>query len=332
MSRIPIPENIKRELRQEVNFGCAICGNPLFEYHHIIPIEEKQHNDPNHMIVLCANHHRLADNGTIKRNILYEIKKKPFNSDKTTDKFIFQSRFPGIVLGTVAVLFLKNIINFDGKVVLAMDIRYSGFLQLDAEIFDIDGNVIASIKNNEWIVYTTDIWDMKYHGKHLKIWNEQKKVGFEIEYSPANDLVFINGRFCYNSRSIQVSKGYGIIYDQANSRLDNFVVVGPGQKFTLKGATIFNIDFLVDTLLYVPIEKKTSTAKPVFSFDLTHYVCVVDNKTRKIHLPSCKQVTSQVFPDGIGAITNKPRPSNIIDYDSISKAEKAGFIRCKICM
>ena len=73
MGRIP-PADVKRELRQEVNFGCAICGAPLLEYHHIIPYSEAEHHDPDHMVAVCPNHHRLSDDGAISRSELYTAK------------------------------------------------------------------------------------------------------------------------------------------------------------------------------------------------------------------------------------------------------------------
>ena len=35
-NRSAIPEIVKRQVRQEAGFGCCKCGNPIFEYHHII--------------------------------------------------------------------------------------------------------------------------------------------------------------------------------------------------------------------------------------------------------------------------------------------------------
>ena len=339
-NRPSIPEHVKRKLRKEVGFGCAICGNPLITYHHIIPLEEKIHNNPRDMVVLCENHHRLADNGTVKRSKLYVHKKNPFNKDNTKDRFIFESKIPGVVFGSVMIFFIRNLINFDGKVVLSMNIRPTGFLQLDADIYDIDGKHIASIKNNEWIAYIEDIWDISYRGKMLKIWNRKRKVGFQIIYDPEKDLVHITGRFCYNNRSVRISKENGVVLEQTNTRFHELAVVGPGKGLKVMGGTIFKITFPAKNLMYVPIKNKVSPKNTVFSYKPTKKVCVVDKRTGKIHLASCRYVTSQikldyakkkVYPNGMIVIPNKPRPSTLIDYDSITKAEKDSYIKCKIC-
>jgi len=336
-----IPEKIKRQLRKESSFGCAICGNPLIVYHHIIPLKEQIHNNPKHMITLCRNCHELADNETIKRNRLYKLKKTPYNKDKTKDRFIFESKIPGLLLGSVLILLIKNLINFDGKTVLSMNVLPSGFLQLNAKIYDINGKFIASIDKNEWVVYTSDVWDIKYNGKLLKIWNEKRKIGFELKYNPKIDLISINGRFCFQDKSVSITKEKGICFEQANSGFHNLAIVGPGQNIKLEGGTIFRINFPAKNLVYVPITKNQPPKNSVICFGIPKDPFNVDTKTKKIHLQSCRYITSQivldhskkkVYPDGIISIPNKPKPPNIIYYDSIVKAEKDGYEKCKICL
>lgn len=76
MSRA-LPVNVARQLRQEAGFGCAVCGCPIIEYHHIIPWAERQHFEPEHMVVLCPTHHREL--GKLPRRLCYEAKKAPRN-------------------------------------------------------------------------------------------------------------------------------------------------------------------------------------------------------------------------------------------------------------
>jgi len=47
-----IPVDIKRQLRQEANFGCCKCGVPILEYHHIKPYHDVKTHDANDMMVL----------------------------------------------------------------------------------------------------------------------------------------------------------------------------------------------------------------------------------------------------------------------------------------
>lgn len=88
MSRSP-PAEVRRILRQEANFGCAYCGTPLIQYHHIIPYSEEEHQNPDHMIALSPTCHSEADAGTIKRVKLYDLKTNPEISDRVDHEFYF---------------------------------------------------------------------------------------------------------------------------------------------------------------------------------------------------------------------------------------------------
>src|SRR5215469_13568423 len=70
------PASVERQLRQEAGFGCAKCGHPSIEYHHIIPFAEEQHFRPKDMVALCGNCHPAISK--LGRDKQYEIKQAPF--------------------------------------------------------------------------------------------------------------------------------------------------------------------------------------------------------------------------------------------------------------
>jgi len=76
MNRTP-PQEIRRQLRQEVGFGCPIpeCSSPYLTYHHFDPpwrIEE--HQNPEGMIALCRPHHDASDAGAYTKRQLHQFK------------------------------------------------------------------------------------------------------------------------------------------------------------------------------------------------------------------------------------------------------------------
>lgn len=78
LSREP-PAAIKRELRQEVGFGCPVhgCGSPYLTWHHFDPPwRERQHHDVAGMIALCRGHHPEADAGAFTVDQLREFKRR----------------------------------------------------------------------------------------------------------------------------------------------------------------------------------------------------------------------------------------------------------------
>lgn len=52
---------------QLYGYKCAICGfDEVIEIHHIIPVREGGSTTPDNIIVLCPNHHALADRGMVQ--------------------------------------------------------------------------------------------------------------------------------------------------------------------------------------------------------------------------------------------------------------------------
>src|SRR5712692_7936645 len=81
-ARDQVPEDVKRQLRQQAGFGCVACGLPVFQYHHIIPWEVEQHNRVGDMMVVCPNHHDQCTKGAILEPEQRSWKAKPFNIER----------------------------------------------------------------------------------------------------------------------------------------------------------------------------------------------------------------------------------------------------------
>lgn len=64
-----IPEAVMRQLRQEVGFGCAKCGHPYIEYHHIVPFSEEAHHRPEDMMAVCGNCHPAVSTPDLRAHI-----------------------------------------------------------------------------------------------------------------------------------------------------------------------------------------------------------------------------------------------------------------------
>lgn len=88
MKRTP-SSRVRRELRQEVGFGCPIpaeghsCGNPYLSWHHFDPPWNiRQHHNSNGMIALCAEHHNKADAHTWTKEQLRAFKRSARQSGR----------------------------------------------------------------------------------------------------------------------------------------------------------------------------------------------------------------------------------------------------------
>lgn len=79
------PAAVRRELRQEVGFGCPVegCGSPYLTWHHFDPPWSKlQHHDPAGMVALCRDHHPEADGGAFTIEQLREFKRAGRNRER----------------------------------------------------------------------------------------------------------------------------------------------------------------------------------------------------------------------------------------------------------
>jgi len=236
MSRY-IPADVRRKLRKEANFGCAICGAPIIEYHHIIPYSEKEHHDPDHMIALCPNHHRPSDDEAISRDELYYRKENPKNTNEVDYSFYFDSNIPIIEIGNVEVGLGEqgrcSILKIADTDIISVNYD-SNQLGFDVNFYDKSGNLIAEISNNEWWADVESVWDMKYKSNWFKLWNNDKEVGLKIEYDTESDRISMKGKFYFEGDAFyvhpskiiepngnrQISGSLGIIFGDDNNQFE----------------------------------------------------------------------------------------------------------------
>src|SRR4051812_17249157 len=81
-NRPPIPEPIKRIVRQRCGFGCIFCGAPIYDYEHIEEYNKVREHQADNITLLCPNHHREKTAGRLPANIVKERNVAPRNKSK----------------------------------------------------------------------------------------------------------------------------------------------------------------------------------------------------------------------------------------------------------
>ena len=79
MSNRTIPRRIEKELYQEANNRCMVCGLDdvcVLAVHHIIPYSKNPLHNPEDMLILCSNCHAKAHRGDISPETLYDYKRR----------------------------------------------------------------------------------------------------------------------------------------------------------------------------------------------------------------------------------------------------------------
>ena len=74
--RLSIPEELKREVKEEALHRCAICKHLDIEIHHIVPYRKVKKHEFKNLIALCPNCHRSYHCGRISRRSMLNYKKK----------------------------------------------------------------------------------------------------------------------------------------------------------------------------------------------------------------------------------------------------------------
>ena len=200
--RPAIPDPMKRELRQEAYFGCVRCGNPIIDYHHIIPYANVKKHEKKNLVVLCPNCHRMANNGMYDKEIVLEDKANPHNKKyRYVESNLILRKYKDLTLN-LGGIDLKNV-----KIplqVMKINLIYfntdeKGRALLNAVFFDSNMQKIAEIIDNEWKTYIPDdMWDIQYSPGHLKINLIKNKIFLELKIS-GNTVTIKTSQFIFGN-------------------------------------------------------------------------------------------------------------------------------------
>ncbi|MFK7048863.1 hypothetical protein V3Q77_03080 [Flavobacterium davisii] len=192
-----IPAEVRRELRKEVNFGCPAknCGSPFLSYHHFDPPWHlKKHHNPVGMIALCLHHHKAADNGAYTNEQLQNLKVNPYlkNEDLLIGEISLKRENILFDIGGNYFLGASEIYVRNDEKFIWIDFDVEGNIMLNFDIKSNDGNLIFSMRNNDWIISTTleDI-ESPPAMKKIKVRDNEKDIRLDIEFKALSLESFI---------------------------------------------------------------------------------------------------------------------------------------------
>lgn len=154
-----IPEKVRKQLREEVAFGCPIknCGSPYLSYHHFDPpYHLEKHHRPEGMIALCLHHHKAADNGAYKINQLRNFKKYPYLKtvkQKPKGRFEWEREQFIILMGGGAYISNEVILQVKTKDIIWISKSEYGYENLNLDIYDQQGKPLFIMRDNDWLIY-----------------------------------------------------------------------------------------------------------------------------------------------------------------------------------
>lgn len=201
-NRPAIPEAIKREVRKQCGFGCAICGMPFFQYDHVEEYSEVKEHTTENLVLLCPNHHAAKTTKKLSKERIIAAKHNPFNSNKshTTPFKVEPSKELVTLLGSNILTGWRPDIRNDYYLVWVNGVSFftihceDGWLTISVTISDSNGNILLSVKKGELIV-STDAWDYIYEGENIKIRAGLGEILLDLNLSDKKVEV-IKGTFC----------------------------------------------------------------------------------------------------------------------------------------
>jgi hypothetical protein len=193
MRKRDIPEPIKRKIRQQCYFGCAICGSPVFDYHHIIDFSQVKKHSLENIVLLCRHHHGDVSTGKMSIERVIEAKNNPFNSSRsfTAEYRIEPNRFITVMAGSNSLSrSFPNGNGYDhglwvnGQTFLGINSE-NGWLTISLILTDSQANQILVADKGELII-ASDVWDYKYEGTRLTVFTGLREVILDLNLSNYN--------------------------------------------------------------------------------------------------------------------------------------------------
>lgn len=178
-----IPELIRRQLRQEAGFGCCICGNPVFQCHHIKDWALINSHNTQDMMVLCPNHHHEATVHAISEQEQRDWKKLPFNIVNGYVDGLLKISEPGVAVEIGTNYFVGPGFKFivDGAPLLALDRDSNSRLRLSLDLYDSTDSLLLQIHNNEWLTGDPMPWDIEFSHRRFVLRRKSGKITLTID-------------------------------------------------------------------------------------------------------------------------------------------------------
>jgi hypothetical protein len=176
-----IPTAVKLELRQESYFGCCKCGNPIIEYHHIIPLEENEHDRVIDMMCLCPTHHKEAE--VTRREDQRILKTNPHNKEKeyVNGMFFIDQAVPIVNIGGNIIRNNGPMLMIDDQDILSMFCSNDNRTDLTVNLFDESDDSVLRISKNEWESGNYLAWDIEYKLNYIKVRHKERDIALQLD-------------------------------------------------------------------------------------------------------------------------------------------------------
>lgn len=239
LTRAMMTEPIRRAVRKRCGFGCVICGSAFIEYDHFEPeFSDALIHDPEHIILLCPQHHALKTKSSVWLNAdsIRKAAAAPAALSVGHSGFAAPAMqvHPTVLLGELRCIRAKSILTVDGFSILSIKERETdeGPFRLNAFLSNAGGTEMLEIIDNE-VRTSTANWDLTLTGATLQIWEASRRTALVLRFE--TDRIVVE-RLDMVFRGLEIS-----IHEGQPTRL-----LRGGVGFGFYGATFTDSDVVAD--------------------------------------------------------------------------------------
>lgn len=204
------PAEVRRQLRQEVGFGCPVlgCRQAMLTWHHFDPPwRDEEHHRPEGMIALCQKHHAAAELGVFSREELRDLKRAASTNDPATAQIPWFKKEFLVRLGGMYSGGSHAVLNLGGSPIIRLVKDITGHLLLNAALVCPNGEVPVVVNDNCFECDPSLIHDLETNtgATSIKIWFARRNIGLDLSVS----------RLTINELETVITKDY----DRSNTRI-----------------------------------------------------------------------------------------------------------------
>lgn len=210
--RPPIPDPMKRVVRQRCGFGCVLCGLPLYTYEHMLGWANVHRHVASELTLLCSQHQDERTHGLLPIEDVERANLNPYNLREGISK-PYTLHYSG--LNCVAdigknIFFFRDDCSNPEFVAFAIDeepiISFrldNGHWLLNLNVYDKNDNLILLIVDNE-LIYSVSPWDIELVGRNLTIREAQRRILVDILFEPPSKIKIQRGHFFHNGIEVEI--------------------------------------------------------------------------------------------------------------------------------
>ena len=203
-----VPLEIKERLKNECDFGCAICGCPLLEYIHATSYKDDSNMSAyatENIVSVCPNCREKYYNGEITDSQLRNAKTNPHNKTHPKDAFHLDKTELTVKVGKSTFVNTPRILVINDFDVITIDRAKNAFLVMDLNFLDrLTNNLIAAVTRNDWMYYGS-VWNIDYIHGRLSIRHTTQGISLEILIKDDEVYLLADGLY-FNGHRIRITE------------------------------------------------------------------------------------------------------------------------------